>query len=50
MVPVKFIVAIAVPEHTDCDKGVTIAVGAGFTNTVALLLQLLVPLVMVNVT
>ena len=41
---------MATPEQTGCDDGVTVATGAGFTSTVALLVQVLPLRVMVNVT
>jgi hypothetical protein len=42
--------AIAVPEHIVCDEGVAVTAGRGLTSTDALLEQLLVVGVMVNVT
>jgi hypothetical protein len=46
----KTIPAIDAPEQIDCDEGVAKATGAGFTNTVALLVQELELLVIVKVT
>ena len=50
--PVITIVVIAEPEHIACDIGAAVAVGVGFTNTVAVIdgpLQVMPPLVNVGV-